>query len=481
MRLMERRRRVATSLLAATALTVAVDAGAQSAKQEDPIPETPRQDLTAIQRTFRPQTPPPLTLFPELHRKWEDTPAFLRDSRFDVNFRSFYRDEVTNAPNRVGIKEAWAGGGAVSAETGRLFDVVSLGAVLYTSFPIVAPPDYGNTQLLLPNQQGYAVFGQVYARARLFETHHVTVGRYIYDTPFIGQQDNRMTPNTFFGYTLIGTFGSGEGGSPSFRYGGGWIGAIKPRDAIDFQSMASKAGVPSSAAGVGVLGGLLTWGPASIGAIEYYSQDVLNIFYTEAKYGASFDFGLNAVAAAQFADQRSTGLNLLNGGNYFATNQFGTKVDLGYRTGILTVGYSVVNPTFAIQTPWSANPFYTDAQIQSFQRAGEQALMVGLSYVFTPVGLPGVAASAFYFNGWTGAPAAGAPLVETEWDFNLEWRPNWKPLQGLWLRARYGTVGLPRWRSHQHRRGAADPELQRQAVLCAGGETLKHDRRRAAA
>jgi hypothetical protein len=91
----------------------------------------------------------------------------------------------------------------------------------------------------------------------------------------------------------------------------------------------------------------------------------------------------------------------------------------------------MVTPSFAIQTPWSANPFYTDAQIQAFQRAGEQALMVGVSYVFTPI-LPGMAASVFYFNGWTGAPAVGPLLVENEWDFDLEWRANWKPLQE-WL------------------------------------------------
>jgi hypothetical protein len=91
------------------------------------------------------------------------------------------------------------------------------------------------------------------------------------------QRDGRITPNTFFGYTLTGTFGSTEGDGPSFRYGGGWIGAIKPRDAIDFQSMGSKADVPASNSGVGLLGGLLTCGPASLGAIEYYSEDILNI------------------------------------------------------------------------------------------------------------------------------------------------------------------------------------------------------------
>jgi hypothetical protein len=441
MRLKERRHGVVAALLAGSISVMAVDASAQSAKQEDPIPETPAKDLTAIQRTFATPTPPPLTMFPELRERWKDTPAFLRDSKFDINFRSYYRDEVTNSPTSVGVKEAWAAGGAVSAETGKLFDVVSLGAVLYTSFPIFAPPDYGNTGLLQPNQQGYAVFGQLYGRANLFETHYATVGRYYYDTPFLGPHDNRMTPNTFYGYTLTGKFGSGENGEPSFRYGAGWIGAIKPRDSSEFQGMARKAGANADY-GTAVAGGTLTWGPASIGAVEYYTQDTINIFYTEGKYGFRLGSDFSAIAAAQFANQNSVGQNLMNGGTAFATNQFGAKVDLGYQTGILTLGYSVVNPNFAIQTPWSANPFYTDAQILAFQQAGEQAFMVGLSYVFTPIGLPGVAASVFYFNGATAAAAAGAPLVETEWDFNLEWRPNWKPLQGLWLRARYGTASV---------------------------------------
>lgn len=441
MRLIERHRRIAASLATAATLAISAGAAAQSARDEDPIPSSPLQDLTAIQRVFRPPPPPPLTMFPELREHWKDTPAFLRDSKFDINFRSFYRDAVTNAPGGVTVNEAWATGGSVAAETGRLFDAVSLGAVLYTSLPVYAPSEYGNTGLLLPNQQGYAVVGQLYGRVHLFDTLVATVGRYFYDTPFLGPQDNRMTPNTFFGYTLTGTFGSGKDGGPTFRYGGGWIGAIKPRDSFEFQSMARKAGANADY-GVGVLGGLLTWGPASIGAIEYYSQDTINIFYTEAMYGVNFGSSLSAIAAAQFVDQRSTGQNLLNGGDYFATNQFGTRIELGDERGILTIGYSVVNPSFAIQIPWSANPFYTNALIQTFQRAGEQALTVGLSYVFTDIGMPGVAASVFYFNGWTGSPAAGGPLVETEWDFNLEWRPNWKPLQGLWLRARYGTTSL---------------------------------------
>jgi hypothetical protein len=213
---------------------------------------------------------------------------------------------------------------------------------------------------------------------------------------------------------------------------------------------------------VGVLGGLMTWGPASLGAIEYYSQDILNIFYAEAKYGVSFGSGFNAIGAAQFVDQRSTGQNLLTGGNYFATNQFGAKVDLGYQTGILTLGYSVVNPTFAIQTPWSANPFYTDGQIQAFNRAGEQAFMAGLSYIFTPIGLPGVAASVFYFNGSTSAPAAGAPLVGGSGTSISVAAEGWA-VAGTGCARYRDQLDLAEQHAHQHRRGAPDRELRHQA------------------
>lgn len=190
--------------------------------------------------------------------------------------------------------------------------------------------------------------------------------------------------------------------------------------------------------GVGIVAGLMSWGPMSIGAIEYYSQDTLNIAYAEGKYGMRLPLDISAILALQYADQRSMGANLANGGRYFSTNQFGARLALGSQTGILTLGYSSVAPDYRMQNPWSANPFYTDAMIQSFQRAGEQAFVAGASYVFTPLGIEGVAASVFYYHGWTDA-AAGPPTVESEWDFDLEWRPSFKPLSGLWPRARYGT------------------------------------------
>ena len=423
--------------VAAAMIAIAVGAQAQNSRDELPIPASPKADLTAIQRTFKPPPPPPLTLFPKVRDELQDLPAFLRDSKFGVDPRSYYRDVVTSSPDKVGVKEAWAAGGSISFETGRLFDVISGGVVFYTSLPLYAPLQYDGTELLLPGQIGYDVVGQLYGQVHFGDNLHFTAGRYLYDTPYLGPNDTRMTPNTFYGYSLIGSTDDTAKGGPSFRYGAGYIAAIKLRNSNIFQSMSRAAGANVDN-GVGVIGALMNWGPAYIGAVEYYCQDTLNIAYVEGKYGVRLPWDINAILAVQYVDQRSTGANLTNGGAYFQTNQFGSQLELGYRTGILTLGYSVVNPNFMMQNPWSSNPVYTNAMIQSFQRAGEQALTAGASYVFTPVGLPGIAASVFFYQGWTSA-AGGPPTIEHEWDFEIDWRPEFKPLSGLWLRVRYGT------------------------------------------
>ena len=429
-------------LVAIAALTVlgsAAPVRAQSPNDGLNVPETIYQSLTAIQRSFSLPSKPPLTLFPKMREQLKDTPAFLRDSQVGFNVRSYYRDNVEVAPKGTTVNEAWAGGGAsqVDFESGRLFDLISGGFALYTSFPIYAPYQYGNSQLLLPDQQGYAVVGQLYGQVHLDDATVFTAGRRVWETPYLNGHDNRMTPNTFYGYVLQSAIGTPEGGRPVARLGGGYIATMKPRDAVDFQSMAQAAGV-NSTAGVAVAGGRLDWQQVSIGAIDYFSQDTMNIAYGEGSFGFPLPLGLRAILAMQYADQRSTGSNLLNNGEYWSTGQVGSRLQLGYETAILTVGFSAVNPGYAMQSPWSSNPIYTDAQILSYQRAGEQAIMAGASVMLAPIGLPGVSASVFFYNGATNAKAAGKPLVESEWDFMLEWRPTWMPVNGFSLRARYG-------------------------------------------
>ena len=109
-------------------------------------------------------------------------------------------------------------------------------------------------------------------------------------------------------------FGDEASGGPALRYGGGYIAAMKERNSTEFISMSRSAGA-SEDRGMGVLGGMFSWGPMRLGAIDYYTQDTINIFYTEGKVGMNRGADFEATLAGQFAAQNSTGTNLLNGGN----------------------------------------------------------------------------------------------------------------------------------------------------------------------
>ncbi len=77
--------------------SVSSAAYAQSPNRNDSVPARPDQTLTAIERSFAVlPTAEPLTMFPQIREALRDTPAFFRDSKADINFRSYYRDELTN-------------------------------------------------------------------------------------------------------------------------------------------------------------------------------------------------------------------------------------------------------------------------------------------------------------------------------------------------------------------------------------------------
>ena len=139
-------------------------------------------------------------------------------------------------------------------------------------------------------------------------------GRKEYDTPYINRNDVRMTPNTFEGVTVYGRAG-GKDGAPEWRYGGGYISKIKERNSDEFVWMSRDAGA-SVDRGVYLGGVNYKHAGYSIGAINYYSHDVINIFYTEAKYAVPMHGGTKLDLAAQFTDQRSTGDNLLTGARF---------------------------------------------------------------------------------------------------------------------------------------------------------------------
>ena len=175
MRLMERYRSAAAGLLAGRHHLAAVARQCQcaSARQEDPIPASPGQDLTAIQRTFSPPTQPPAHgVFPELRERWKDTPpSFAIPSSTSTSAATTATRSRTRRAS-VGIKEAWAGGGSLSLCRDRDGCSMSCRWARCSTRPSrsICPGGSGAApQPAVAQPAGATPFGQLYAQARLFE------------------------------------------------------------------------------------------------------------------------------------------------------------------------------------------------------------------------------------------------------------------------------------------------------------------------
>jgi hypothetical protein len=420
----------------AMALWVSAPALAQEAiSGEEPTPSSVDQITTPMGRTFEEKKPRP-GLFPWLKEELKDTPAFFRDTMLDVQLRTYYfRQENTG----VNIKEAWALGGGLSYQSGYFLDHFSVGAVLYTSQPLYAPEDRDGTRLLAPGQEGYMVLGQVYGRVKVVEDNFINIYRYEYNTPYINKNDFFMTPNTFEGYAFQGSAGSKDGG-PRVTYGVGYIDKIKTNNDSTFQPMSQAAGA-QVARGVFAGGFNYFHGGFQGGAINYFSEDIINIGYGEVKYTLAVTELLGVLFAGQFTDQRSVGANLLTGSSFHGS-QLGFMTNVSYRNGILTLAYTNTSGGANIQNPWSSYPGYTSSQVQSFTRAGEEAFMVKGSLNFARFGLEELTAYALWVHGWSAInPATNQSVFQQdEYDFDLQWRPKGGFLKGLWFRARYAHV-----------------------------------------
>lgn len=426
--------------LAALALAVLLGTTGRSSAQEviaqeEPTPSSVDEITTPIDRAFREGISRP-GFFPWLKEQLKDTPPFFRDTKLDLNLRSFYfnRDQFND-----NVSSAWALGGALAYKSGWLLERLQIGTTFYWSENLYGPKDKDGTLLLKPGQHGYNVLGQLFGRIRLVDDHILNLYRYEYNTPFIGKNDVRMTPNTFEGYTLTGSFG-GKDGAPGFRYGTGYITKIKERNSDDFVWMSRDAGADIKR-GVGVIGGTFTQGKFSLGAVNYYSDDIINIFYTESKYSFPITKELGALVAFQFADQRSVGEERLNGRS-FITNQLGVKSDLSYGGAVFTLGYTNTLRGDDMQSPWSGYPGYTSVQVQDFNRAEEQALITKLSYDFARLGVEGVTSYILFVHGWgrINPTTKNSVADENEFNFDLQWRPKWSFLNGFSARFRYSHV-----------------------------------------
>jgi hypothetical protein len=400
---------------------------------EAPVPSSVEEQQTSIGESF--EAPKERVRLTDLLKDYlKDQTPFLRDSKLLVNLRSYYfrRDQFDDS-----LSQAAAIGGSLGYKSGYLFDTFGIGVTGYTSQPLLyAPKDETGTLLLEPDTHGYSVVGQLYGEFKLGEEARVDLYRKDLNTPFINRNDNRMTPNTFEGYTLTGSHAF-AGGESELRYGGGWVTKIKERNSEHFVPMSEDAGAPVDR-GVAVAGFNYKTKNATLGAIEYFSEDVLNIVYSEAKYSGTLPSGIGLLGSVQYTDQRSTGSDALSDGDYFSTNQLGVKVEASYEAAVVTLGYTTTATGSNMRNPWSSYPGYTSVQVEDFNRADEQASLAKVSYDFTRLGLHGVTAAGLWVHGWGVQPTTGQN--EDEYDLDLQWRPQGERWKGLWFRWRQAYV-----------------------------------------
>jgi hypothetical protein len=395
-------------------------------------------------------------------REWrlEKRRQAFKDTKFEFNLRTFYfdRSDFSGAE-----KQAWAIGGWVGVKTGYFLDHIAFGATLYTSNPIYAPDDRDGTGLLAPGQNNYTILGEFYAELRIVKDVGITVGARGYDTPFIGRNDTRMTPNTFEAVVLQGRVKLGESGGdadttadstgPSkdgkevaapaptpapdvaaIKYGLGYFYKIKAQNDSEFVSMAIDAGAPVER-GVWAAGVNYEKGKFNIGAIDYYSQDIINIAYAQGGFELPLATDWRLRFAGQYVDQGSLGDNELQG-HSFSGHQFGLKVELPIKKALFTAAFTHAWGNANLQNPWSGYPGYTSVQVQDFNRAGESAFLLRAGYDLPWVdGLSAYALAVFGTD-----PDSATQFRQNEFDSNLQWAPTKGVLKGFSLRLRYAVV-----------------------------------------
>jgi hypothetical protein len=425
---------VLVALLVARDVTFAGEATLGEAPAPDSVEDLGSPVSQVFEEAIREES-----ILPGLKRRLRDLPPFVRDTRIRVNPRNYYFDLQREDDSR---SEAFAYGGGLTYRSGWLKETAALGAALYTSQRLKGDRNRDGSGLLQPGQQAYTVFGEAYGVLR-YDTHRLTLFRQDLQLPYVNRQDTRMTPNTFEGFTLAGDFHHWRLDT-QVKYVAGYLTQIRKRDEEDFISMSEAAGVPgASGQGMAFGGALVQFAERTFaGVINYFVKDTLNIAYTEADHLYVVNDDLAVRFRLQGTHQASVGTDRLTGES-FDTWVVGGSIAGSYSGFILAVKFSTTDTGAPIRSPFGNYPGYLSLMQKDFNRPGEDAWGIGMSYNFDRLGLRGFSAFTNYAEGY-GARDADTKQslpVNREFDITFDYRPQLHRLaQGLWLRVRASLI-----------------------------------------
>ena len=268
---------------------------------------------------------------------------------------------------------------------------------------------------------------------KLFDDTFFRGYRQTFDYPYLNRQDSRMVPNTFEAYVVR------QEAHKNLDWIVGQVEKIKLRFSDELVSMSEAASLADSDDGMTMAGCRYNFNSHdNVGAINYYSWDVMNTFYTEGIYLWQASEEVPVRFAAQYTNQRSVG-RALDGD--FDTYSFGGQIASSYQGAVLTVAATSTGNGSRIRSPYGSRPSYLSMMVQDFDRPGEDAWLVGLSYDFNHLSfLDGLSAFTNYGSGYTPGTGSEKRPDQQEWDITVDYRPTKGYLEGFWLRFRRAQV-----------------------------------------
>jgi len=379
-----------------------------------------------------------------------DEPVVLQDLKARLqNEDPFFRDTLLNLYGRTGYiiqenpdgtqSQSWAAGPTLWYESGYLRNWLQVGAAVFSSQPLFAPDGEGGTFLLTKDQDQMTTLGLAYGRMR-FLNHELVVGRQHIKTPYANPHDTRMIPVAFEGAVLTPRHDMVE----TFNYITGYLWRYKPRDSSIFEPFSDGLGVQEDR---GMLINGVKFNPVqglTIGAIDYWIADTLNIAYAEvdwlwptSTHDPKYRFSIN------YTDQRSVGKQLIEGAPY-NTFQVSARFAVSFRALTLRTAVSANGDDADILSPFGSFPAYTILDEAHFERAGEQAIDFGVVYDFSDLITDGLKLQIRYGQGTDAVdPKTGVSLPDRkEWNLNLDYRPTSGPLENVRFYVDYARLVL---------------------------------------
>ncbi len=364
--------------------------------------------------------------------------SFWKDSQADLHFRSYTLDRDRDVNND---SQTSAISGILRFLSGKWADRFQASAAMYTSQGLLTPDNKPGTQLLKPIQKGYAVLGEAWASLKISDNVEIKGGRQLFDLPFLNKNYARQLPDTHEGYIL----------NVKDVYNTDWllgyVPRIKKRNSEYFVRMSEQAGVPGGKDGTSIVHVMHRWSKdtnlvvSNLNTFNVFNNSYAEFkttFYPLEKWPIKFSI--------QGAYQQATGDKLLGD---ITTNSLGFLVSTNYSGIKWSFAGTSTAENSKLLRPFGVSPSYLSLIVQDFDRPGEDALMLGIAYDFSKIGIKNLTSYAKYASSRT--PDSGAFVSPDQDEFNItfDYKISRSILDGLSLRLRYATV-------NQHGAGAID-------------------------